>query len=236
LNNTDFLSQLAEFRSVLIKSLLFFLLIFIIMTPFANNFYNFFAEPLLIQLEILSGSIISTKLTATFVVPFKITAFISLLISLPIIFFQIWYFISPGLFLREKKFIAYSLCSGYFLFLLSSVFVYFIIFPIIFKFFVILAPSNLDLMIDISSYLEMILALFMAFGIAFQLPIILIMAVRLNWITLNKLKKNRPYMIVGAFVFGAIFTPPDVISQILLAIPILILYEIGIFLAKNNIK
>tara|TARA_X000000368_G_C22817918_1_gene617668 strand:- start:35 stop:427 length:393 start_codon:yes stop_codon:yes gene_type:complete len=127
------------------------------------------------------------------------------------------------------------LIFGFILFLLGTVFVYFLIFPIIFNFFVNITPTNVELMIDISYYLQMIIALFLAFGLAFQVPLVLITAVKFNWIEIKTLEKNRQYVIVAAFIFGAIFTPPDIISQILLALPILFLYEIGLFISKNKL-
>ena len=229
----NFLFHFVELRSTLIKSFFCFGFIFVSIAPFSNDIYNFFAEPLLSQLEYLNGSIIATKLTATFIVPFKITAFVALLTSLPLIFFQIWKFIAPGLFKKEKLLFLGVFFSGYCLFLLSAMFAYWVVFPSIFRFFVMMTPSGVNLMVDISSYLEMILALFLAFGIAFQIPVILVAMVKLKWVSIVQLKKNRSYLIIGAFVFGAIFTPPDVISQILLAIPVLILYELGIFIARK---
>ena len=203
------------------------------MMPFANEIYYFFSEPLLAELISLNGTVISTKLTSTFIVPFKITAYCAFITSLPFLFFQIWYFISPGLYKREKNFVILLMFFGFILFLAGTLFVYFLIFPIIFNFFISTTPKDVELMIDISSYLQMIIALFLAFGLAFEVPLVLITAVKFNWIKIKTLEKNRPYFIVVAFVFGAIFTPPDIISQVLLAVPILLLYELGLFFSKK---
>ena len=230
-----FFGHFSELRSTLIKSLFIYLIIFIGMMFFSNEIYYFFSEPLLSQLIAVNGSIISTKLSATFLVPFKITAYCALIVSLPFIFLQIWNFVSPGLYKNEKLFVISILIFGFILFLLGTVFVYFLIFPIIFNFFVNITPANVELMIDISYYLQMIIALFLAFGLAFQVPLVLITAVKFNWIEIKTLEKNRQYVIVAAFIFGAIFTPPDIISQILLALPILFLYEIGLFISKNKL-
>lgn len=230
-----FFGHFSELRLTLIKSLFIYLFIFIGMMFFSNEIYYFFSEPLLNQLIAFNGSLISTKLTATFLVPFKITAYCALIVSLPFIFFQVWNFVSPGLYKNEKLFVISIMIFGFILFLLGTVFVYFLIFPIIFNFFINITPKDVELMIDISHYLQMIIALFLAFGLAFQVPLFLITAVKFNWIKIKTLEKNRRYVIVAAFIFGAIFTPPDVISQVLLALPILFLYEIGLFISKNKL-
>ena len=129
----------------------------------------------------------------------------------------------------------WAMCFGFILFLAGTLFVYFLIFPVIFSFFVSSTPNDVELMIDISSYLQMIIALFLAFGLAFEVPLMLIIAVKFKWVKTSTLEKNRPYIIVAAFIFGAIFTPPDIISQVLLALPILFLYEIGLFISKNKL-
>ncbi len=229
-----FFGHFSELRLTLIRSLPIYLFIFALMMFFANEIYNFFSQPLLNQLILLDGSLISTKLTATFLVPLKITAYSALIVSLPFIFFQIWNFVSPGLYKNEKQFVIRTMIFSFILFLLGTVFVYFLIFPLMFSFFISIAPKDVKLMIDISYYLQMIITLFLAFGLAFQVPLFLITAVKFNWIQIKTLEKNRKFVIVVAFIFGAIFTPPDVISQVLLALPILFLYEIGLFISKKS--
>jgi len=233
---TLFLSHFKDLRSVLVRSSIIFFVIFIFLFPFSNEIYEFFATPLINQLSFVNGSLISTKLTATFVAPFKITLFVALIISLPLIFSQIWKFVGPGLYKKEKVFILSASIFSFGLFVIGLVFVYLILFPNIFRFFIVTAPGNVDLMIDISQYLEMILALFFAFGIAFQIPIILIVIVKFKLLKLNKIKSNRAYIYVAAFVFAAIFTPPDVISQILLAIPVIFLFEMGVLISDRLFK
>ena len=230
-----FFGHFLEFRSTLIKLLITYFIIFLAMMPFANEIYYFFSEPLLAELMVSNGTVISTKLTSTFIVPFKITAYCALLISLPFLFFHIWNFVSPGLYKNEKIFVFLTMIFGFILFLAGTLFVYFLIFPVIFSFFISATPDDVELMIDISSYLQMIIALFLAFGLAFEVPLLLITAVKFNWVKINTLEKNRPYIVVAAFIFGAIFTPPDIISQVLLALPILFLYEIGLFISKNKL-
>ncbi|MBT4570794.1 MAG: twin-arginine translocase subunit TatC [Nitrosomonadales bacterium] len=233
---TLFLSHFKDLRTVLIKSSIIFLVIFISLFSFSNEIYEFFAEPLIDQLSAVNGSLISTKLTATFIAPFKITLFVALIISLPFIFSQIWKFIKPGLYKKEKAFILSASILSFCLFVAGLVFVYLILFPNIFRFFIVMAPGNVDLMIDISQYLEMILALFFAFGIAFQIPIVLISIVKFKLFSIKKIKSNRAYIYVGAFIFAAIFTPPDVISQILLAIPVILLFEMGVLISTKLFK
>ena len=228
-----FFHNFKELRWSLIKSFLILIGIFLLLFPFANEIYHFFAKPLLLQMQSENASIISTKLTATFIVPFKITLFCAFIVSLPLIFWQIWLFVSPGLYKKEKFFIFWALLVSYILFILGSLFVYNLVFPIIFNFFISMTPDKVNLMVDISSYLEMIIALFLAFGFAFQIPIILVTLVKFRWVKLKSIEKNRQFLIVMAFIFGAIFTPPDVISQILLALPIVFLFELGIIFAKK---
>jgi len=229
----NFFEQLLELRSVLIKSLLIYLAVVIILIPFSTNIYEFFAQPLLDELAILNGSIISTKLSATFIVPFKITALLAFIVSYPIIFYHVWSFIAPGLYKNEKFFATFLFLFSFLLFMLAAIFVYFIVFPAIFHFFVSMTPKDVGLMIDISNYLEMIIALFIAFGLAFQVPLLIISSVKFGWIEIVTFQKNRSYFFAFSFVFGAIFTPPDIISQILLALPVYFLYEIGIVLSKK---
>jgi len=228
-----FFHNFKELRWSLIKSFLILIGIFFLLFPFANEIHHFFAKPLLIQMQSENASIISTKLTATFIVPFKITLFCAFIISLPLIFWQIWLFVSPGLYKKEKFFIFWALLMSYILFILGSLFVYNLVFPIIFNFFISMTPDEVNLMVDMSSYLEMIIALFLAFGFAFQIPIILVTLVKFRWVSLKSIQKNRPFLIVVAFIFGAIFTPPDVISQILLALPMIFLFELGIIFSKK---
>ena len=233
---TLFLSHFKDLRTVLINSSIIFLVIFISLFPFSNEIYQFFALPLINQLSIVNGSLISTKLTATFIAPFKITLFVAFIISLPLIFFQIWKFIGPGLYKKEKVFILSASIFSFGLFLAALFFVYLILFPNIFRFFIVTAPGNVDLMIDISQYLEMILALFFAFGIAFQIPIILITIVKFKLISISKINSNRAYVYIGSFIFAAIFTPPDVLSQVLLAIPVIFLFELGLLISTKLFK
>ncbi|NDG16311.1 MAG: twin-arginine translocase subunit TatC [Betaproteobacteria bacterium] len=152
-------------------------------------------------------------------------------------FYQFWRFISPGLYKKEKKLILLSFVSGFILFFVGMAFAYYLIFPIVFNFFILMTPSNVSLMIDISNYLDLILSLLISFGLAFEVPVIILILVTLGWVKVKTLEEARPYMVVIAFVIGAILTPPDVISQVCLAIPLWFLYELGLFVSKRiNLK
>jgi sec-independent protein translocase protein TatC len=231
-----FIQQLIELRNTLFKSTISFIVIFVCLSFYAKDIYSFFSAPLLAKLTD-GNKLVSTGLTSTFLVPIKITAFISFLLSLPFIFYHFWRFISPGLYKKEKELIFLSFVSGFILFFVGMAFAYYLIFPIVFNFFILMTPSNVSLMIDISNYLDLILSLFISFGLAFEVPVIILILVTLGWVKVKTLEEARPYMIVIAFVIGAILTPPDVISQFCLAIPLWFLYELGLFVSKRiNLK
>ena len=231
-----FIQQLIELRNTLFRSAISFVVIFVCLSFYANDIYTFFSAPLIAKLTD-GNKLVSTGLTSTFLVPIKITAFISFLFSLPFIFYQFWRFISPGLYKKEKKLVLLSFISGFILFFIGMSFAYYLIFPIVFNFFILMTPSNVSLMIDISSYLDLILSLLISFGLAFEVPVIILILVTLGWVKVKNLEEMRPYMIVIAFIIGAILTPPDVISQFCLAIPLWFLYELGLLVSKQiNLK
>ena len=231
-----FIQQLIELRNTLFRSAIGFIVIFVCLSFYANDIYSFFSAPLIEKLTD-GNKLVSTGLTSTFLVPIKITAFISFLLSLPFVFYQFWCFISPGLYKKEKKLILFSFVSGFILFFVGMSFAYYLIFPIVFNFFILMTPLNVSLMIDISNYLDLILSLLISFGLAFEVPVIILILVTLGWVKVKTLEEVRPYMIVIAFVIGAILTPPDVISQFCLAIPLWPLYELGLFVSKRvNLK
>ena len=231
-----FIQQLIELRNTLFRSAISFVVIFVCLSFYANDIYTFFSAPLIAKLTD-GNKLVSTGLTSTFLVPIKITAFISFLLSLPFIFYQFWRFITPGLYKKEKKLVLLSFISGFILFFIGMSFAYYLIFPIVFNFFILMTPSNVSLMIDISSYLDLILSLLISFGLAFEVPVIILILVTLGWVKVKTLEEMRPYMIVIAFIIGAILTPPDVISQFCLAIPLWFLYELGLLVSKQiNLK
>lgn len=207
-----------------------FVIVFIVFFPFANKIYALLAAPLLSKLP-AGGQMIATAVTTPFFVPMKVAMMAAFIVSLPHTMYQLWAFIAPGLYAHEKKFMIPMIVASSALFLAGMAFAYFLVFPVVFGFIVGTAPVGVAVMTDIGNYLDFVLTLFFAFGLAFQVPIAVVMAVRFGWVSINQLKEARGYVVVGAFVIGAIFTPPDIISQFMLAVPIWLLYELGIIVA-----
>ena len=225
------IKHLFELRTTALRCIISIILITIILLPFANQIYSFIATPLIAKLP-EGSSMIATEVASPFFAPFKLTLFCGIFFSIPYILYQTWSFIAPGLYINEKKLILPLLVSSSLLFYLGIFFAYYAVFPILFAFLTTTAPSNITIMTDINHYLDFILKLFFAFGISFEIPIATILLIKSNFITIEKLSSNRPYIILFAFFVGMLLTPPDVISQILLAIPIWILFEIGLVLGK----
>jgi len=175
---------------------------------------------------------IATDVTGTFFVPLKVTLMAAFLIALPYVLWQVWAFVAPGLYQHERRLALPVLVSSFLCFVAGMAFAYFIVFPIAFGFFAGYAPAGVTMMTDIDKYLSFVLTMFIAFGITFETPVVVIVLVRFGIVSLEKLRAIRPYMIVGAFVVGAVFTPPDVVSQLLLAVPLWLLYELGLLLAR----
>lgn len=223
-------SHLIELRKRLLHSLSCVLLIFIALSFFSSDLYSLIARPLLNHL-MPGTSMIATEVASTFITPLKLSFYLAFFLSIPYIFHQVWVFISPGLYENEKRFILPLLLTSIFLFYSGMAFAYFVIFPLMFSFFVSVAPEGVNVMTDISRYLDFIMKIFLAFGLAFEVPVITIFLTRSGITTVESLKQNRPYIIVGAFVLGMLLTPPDVMSQFLLALPIWFLFELGLFMA-----
>ncbi len=226
----SFISHLIELRDRLIRVVLGILLSFICLFPFANKLYTLLAQPLIAKLP-AGAHLIATAVTTPFLVPLKVALLAALLVSLPHTLYQLWNFVAPGLYAHEKKLIGPLVVSSTLLFLLGMAFAYFLVFPVVFGFFVSTAPEGVQVMTDIGNYLDFVIALFIAFGMAFEVPVIVVALVSFGWVSVEKLQEVRSYVIVGAFVIGAIFTPPDVVSQIMLAVPLWLLYELGIIAA-----
>ena len=222
--------HLNELKTRISKSLLFVLVIFLLLFPFSDDIYHQLAYPLMASLP-AGSSMIAIDVASPFFIPFKLVMILSIFIAIPYLLYHLWMFTAPGLYEKEKKLVLPILVSSSILFYVGAAFAYFVVFPLIFAFFISIAPEGIAVMTDISRYLDFVITLFFAFGFAFEVPIITILLVITNVTTKERLKANRPYVIVGAFVVGMLLTPPDVISQTLLAIPIWILYEIGIFFA-----
>jgi len=209
--------------------------VFVALFPFANHIYTLLAAPLLAKLP-MGGQMIATGVTTPFFVPMKVAMMAAFLISLPHTLYQVWAFVAPGLYAHEKRFMIPMIIFSSFLFLLGMSFAYFFVFPVVFGFIVGTAPEGVAVMTDIGNYLDFVMTLFFAFGLSFEVPIAVVMAVRFGWVDIAALKDARGYVVVAAFVIGAIFTPPDIISQFMLAIPMWLLYELGIIVATFTRK
>lgn len=231
----NFISHLIELRTRLLRIVIGMLVVFIALFPFANEVYALLAEPLLSQLP-SGGQMIATGVTTPFFVPLKVAMMAAFLIALPHTLYQVWAFVAPGLYAHEKKFMVPVIIAASLLFLAGMAFAYFLVFPVVFGFIIGTAPQGVAVMTDIGNYLDFVMTLFFAFGLAFEVPIAVVMAVYFDWVSIDKLRESRGYVIVGAFVVGAIFTPPDIISQFMLAVPMWLLYELGIIVARLTTK
>lgn len=231
----NFISHLIELRTRLLRIVIGMLVVFIALFPFANEVYALLAEPLLSQLP-SGGQMIATGVTTPFFVPLKVAMMAAFLIALPHTLYQVWAFVAPGLYAHEKKFMVPVIIAASLLFLAGMAFAYFLVFPVVFGFIIGTVPQGVAVMTDIGNYLDFVMTLFFAFGLAFEVPIVVVMAVYFDWVSIDKLRESRGYVIVGAFVIGAIFTPPDIISQFMLAVPMWLLYELGIIVARLTTK
>ncbi len=229
-DSESFISHLIELRDRLLKAMVALLVVFGVLFYWARDIYSFLAKPLLAELP--AGShMIAVEVAAPFFVPIKVTMFVSLVIALPFVLYQIWAFIAPGLYSHEKKFAIPLVATSTVLFLIGMAFAYFIVFPVVFHFVATFTPEGVEMNTDIQKYFDFVLALFLAFGLAFETPIAVVILTKMGIVSLKKLKESRPYVIVGAFVIAAIFTPPDVVSQLLLAFPIWLLFELGLLIS-----
>lgn len=226
-----FVSHLIELRSRLVKAVAAILLVVIVQLPFAGKIYTIMAAPVMAYLP-EGTSMIATGVLSPFLTPFKMVFILGLIISMPFILYQIWAFIAPGLYKNEKRIARPLLFSSIVLFYLGCLFAYFVIFPILFQFIPAISPVGVNYMPDINSYLDIVVRLFFAFGLAFEVPIAVILMILLGVTTPEKLANSRPYVIVGVFVVGMILTPPDMISQTLMAIPMWMLFEVGILVGR----
>ena len=230
-SKNSFVPHLIELRNRLSKILIFVLVIFIFLIPFSGEIYNILSTPLLNALPD-NSEMIAIDVASPFLIPFKLVIYLSIFITIPYILYHLWSFIAPGLYSHEKKLIFPLILSSSFLFYLGASFAYFVVFPLIFVFFIGIAPTDVAIMTDIGRYLDFVIALFFAFGFSFEVPIITVLLITSGVTTRDKLALKRPYIIVGAFTLGMLLTPPDVISQILLALPMWLLYELGLYFSK----
>ena len=227
----SFMSHLIELRTRLMRSIIAVVVVVVVLFPFAKDIYALLAQPLLRVLP-QGSTMIATDVTGTFLVPLKVTLMAAFLIALPYVLWQAWAFVAPGLYQHEKRLVLPVLVSSCVFFAFGMSFAYFFVFPVAFGFFAGYTPVGVQMMTDIDKYLSFVMTMFIAFGLTFETPIVVVVLVRMRVVSLEKLKSVRPYVIVGAFVIGAIFTPPDVISQCLLAVPLWLLFELGLQLAR----
>ncbi len=223
--------HLIELRQRLLKAALFVAVVLVALLPVARNLYELLAIPMLRALP-HGGTMIATGVVAPFFAPFKFAAVLALGISMPYLLYQAWAFIAPGLYRRERVFALPLLVSSILLFYLGCAFAYFVVFPLVFRFVIAAAPVGVAVMTDISAYLDFVLAMFFAFGLAFEVPVATVLLVGAGLASRQQLRRYRPYVIVGAFVFGMLLTPPDVISQVLLALPMWLLFEVGLVMSR----
>ncbi|MCX7130227.1 MULTISPECIES: twin-arginine translocase subunit TatC [Aeromonas] len=229
------ISHLVELRTRLLRSISAILIVFIALIYFSNNIYDFVAQPLLSQLP-EGTSMIATDVATPFLTPIKLTLVVSFFVAIPYLLYQAWAFIAPGLYQHERRLIMPLVVSTALLFYAGMAFAYYVVFPLVFGFFTSTAPVGVTVATDIASYLDFVLTLFFAFGVAFEIPVATILLCWTGVTTPQNLKEKRPYVIVGVFVVGMLLTPPDVFSQTLLAIPMWALWEVGLFFARFYVK
>ncbi|HMD53589.1 MAG TPA: twin-arginine translocase subunit TatC [Phycisphaerae bacterium] len=225
------ISHLIDLRKRLLRSIIAVLLVFLCLLPWAKELYALLAHPLLAVLP-QGGRMIATDVVGVFLVPLKVALLTAFLVALPYVLYQTWAFVAPGLYAHEKRLVLPLVTASFLLFLAGMAFAYFLVFPLVFRFMSSIAPEGVAWMTDIDKYLSFTLTMFLAFGLTFEVPIVIVLLVHMGAISVEKLRAIRPYMIVGAFVAGAVFTPPDVISQLMLAVPLWLLYEAGIIVAR----
>ncbi|MBN3815625.1 twin-arginine translocase subunit TatC [Paraburkholderia sp. Se-20369] len=227
-----FISHLVELRDRIIRAGLAVIVVFLGLVYWAPDIFRLLARPLMENLP-KGGRMIVTDVTGSFFVPMKVTMLVALVIALPVVLYQIWAFVAPGLYQHEKRLVVPLVGSSYVLFLSGMAFAYFFVFPTIFRVMAHYnAPLGAEMSTDIDNYLSFVLGMFIAFGVTFEVPIVVVLLVRMGVLTVQKLKEIRPYVIVGAFVVAAVVTPPDVFSQLMLAVPLVVLYEAGIIAAR----
>lgn len=225
------ISHLIELRKRLLNSIICVLVVFLALIYFANDIYQLVSAPLIEKLPV-GASMIATDVASPFFTPIKLTMIVSVFVSAPLVLYQVWAFVAPALYKHERRLMMPLLVSSSLLFYAGMAFAYFVVFPLAFGFFAKTAPQGVLIATDINNYLDFVMALFMAFGVSFEVPIAIVLLCWSGVVTPEDLKKKRPYMLVGAFIIGMLLTPPDVFSQTLLAIPMYMLFEIGVFFSR----
>ena len=231
LEEASLLSHLVELRDRIIRAAIAVFILFVCLFPFSEELFTLVAQPLIDQMP-PGTSMIATQVASPFLIPFKTTLWVALFAAMPVVIYQVWAFVAPGLYKQEKRFAFPLVISSIVLFYCGVAFAYFVVFPLVFAFFNAVAPEGVAVMTDISHYLDFVLLIFFAFGLAFEVPIATVMLVWSGLVTTEKLGKARAYVFLGAFVAGMLLTPPDIISQTLLAVPIYLLYEVGIVMSR----
>jgi len=224
------LSHLVELRTRLLKISAAVVVVFVVLLPFSTRIFTLVSEPLRDVLP--GGAMIATQVASPLLTPFKLTFYVALFIAMPVVLYQIWAFVAPGLYKKEKRFAIPLLASSILLFYLGIAFAYFVVFPMMFTFFTAVAPEGVEVQTDIAQFLDFITTIIFAFGLAFEVPIATVLVVWTGLTTPAKLSKARPYVFLGAFILGMFLTPPDIISQTLLAVPVYLLFEVGILMSK----
>ena len=225
-----FLSHLVELRDRLLRAIIALLVAFLCLVPFSKDIYAWLAKPMLAQLP-AGTAMIATEVASPFFIPLKVTLLAAVVLALPVILYQIWAFVAPGLYAHEKKLVAPLVASSTVLFLLGMAFAYYVVFPVVFGVMKTFTPEGVAWMPDIGAYFGFVVGMFIAFGVTFEVPVAVVLAVKAGMISVAKLREIRPYVIVGSFIVAAVVTPPDVLSQLLLAVPLVLLYEAGIVIA-----
>lgn len=227
--------HLIELRDRLLRVVLVVGVVFLALFPFSNKLFSWLSGPLMAHMP-EGSSMIAIEVASPFLIPFKLTLFLALFLSIPYVLYQLWSFVAPGLYKHERRLVYPLLVSSTVLFYAGAAFAYFVVFPLVFAFFTGTAPDGVSVMTDISRYLDFVLTLFFAFGMAFEVPVFTVLLVWTGMATQDGLRQKRPYIIVGAFVIGMLLTPPDIISQTLLAVPVWILFELGVYFSGWFIK
>ena len=225
------IDHLVELRARLLRGIAGLLLVFVALLPFANRLYAWLAAPLLAKLP-AGGQLIAVEVASPFFAPLKLAFFVAVVLAMPWLLYQAWAFVAPGLYAREKRLAVPLLASALALFYAGCAFAFFLVLPTVFAFLAQVTPEGVAMMTDINAYLDFVLVIFLAFGASFELPVALVILALLGWVTPQQLRESRGYAVVGVFVIAAIITPPDVVSQLMLAIPMCVLYEIGIIAAS----
>jgi len=234
-NEQPFLAHLMELRDRLLRMIVAIVLVTVVLLPFANPLFSALAGPLMRHMP-ENSSMIATAVASPFLIPMKLALILAIFVCVPYLLYQIWGFIAPGLYRHEKRMALPLLVSSTLLFYLGVLFAYFVVFPLIFAFLTATAPEGVQVMTDISNYLDFVLTLTLAFGAAFEVPVATFILVLMGMTTPAALVEKRPYVIVGAFVIGAILTPPDAVTQTLLAVPMWLLFELGVLMARLFVK